>query len=120
MPAANPDLMPYSTKPRAQHGGRVILTAVLLASGFGMAACTHFPEMGDRLTQAEENQTFPKLVPVETLLAGVEPENLQPDTKDTLEDRIAALNSRADGLRAAGMDDDTRDRMQRGVTLTDD
>jgi hypothetical protein len=118
MPAANPDLLLYSAKPRTPRGGWAMLGGILLASGIFLSACTYFPDLGDGLSEDEETAAFPKLVPVETLLAGTEAENLQPDTRDTLENRVAALNRRADGLRAAGMDDAMRDRMQRGVILT--
>jgi hypothetical protein len=118
MPAANTDLIPYPARPQAPRGGRARLWLILLASGIFLSACTHFPDLGDGLSKDEEAAAFPKLVPVETLLAGTEAENLQPDTRETLDDRVAALNRRADSLRAAGMDDDTRGRMQRGVSLT--
>jgi hypothetical protein len=117
MPADSPALPQGQIPPRALRCGRAMLCGILLACSIGLPACTHFPEMGDRMTKAEERQKFPKLVPVETLLAGTEAVALQPDTQETLDDRVAALNRRADGLRAAGMDDDTRDRMQRGVIL---
>jgi len=119
MPVARPAITPRHTLHLMRGKVGATLLGLCLAGGMGLAACTQFPDLDDSLTEADENGRFPKLVPVETLLVGTEPVALQPDTQSTLEDRIGALNQRAKGLRDAGLDAETRERMQRGVTLAE-
>jgi hypothetical protein len=83
-----------------------------------LAGCTTFPDMDGRLNASDAEQDYPALVPAEQLLAGTTDPAIQPETQTDLEDRVAALERRADALRATGLDQTTRDRMQAGVPTT--
>ncbi|MFU8883220.1 MAG: hypothetical protein ACNA7Q_12705 [Rhodobacterales bacterium] len=91
--------------------------ALVLAGVLALSGCNQFPELDKRLTDADKAAKFPALVPAEFILSGVDMVLIQPETQTTIEDRITALDRRADGLRATGFDPDTRARMQGGVAL---
>lgn len=83
----------------------------------GLAACTQFPDLDARLTDADRQAQAPSLIPAERILAGTDAQAIGPDTQSTLEDRVAALESRAADLRGTALEPETRARMQAGVTL---
>ncbi len=82
-----------------------------------LTGCINVPALDDRMTEADMAAAFPRLVPAEAILQQAGTDAIQPDTQTSLEDRVTALNRRADGLRATGLDAQTRARMQAGVTL---
>lgn len=102
--------------PRTSSGRRV-RAALLAALVMGMSACTQFPELDARLTEADLQAKPPSLVPAERILAGTDTQAIGPDTQSSLEDRVAALQNRAEALRGTALEPDTRARMQAGVTL---
>lgn len=90
--------------------------ALLICAGVaGLAGCMAFPDMEGRLTPEEEASAFPRLVPAETILQTAEDNIIAPDTQDALEDRVARLTRRADGLRAVALDPEARARMEAGI-----
>jgi hypothetical protein len=91
--------------------------ALVLVGILALPGCTQFPDLDKRLTEADKAAAFPTLVPAESILSGADMVLIQPETQTEIEDRITALDRRADGLRATGFDPDTRARMQSGVTL---
>jgi hypothetical protein len=99
----------------APEGRRFRLALAVIAT---LAGCTDFPDLDGRLTGTDTEQGYPALVPAERLLEGTTDLAIQPETQTDLEDRVAALERRADALRATGLDQTTRDRMQAGVPTT--
>ena len=79
-----------------------------------MAACTQFPELDATATPGVAETPYPDLLPLERLLAGGAP-LATPDMRAGVEARAAALQARAERLRAPVIDPRTRDRMDRGV-----
>ncbi len=82
----------------------------------GLAACTQFPELDDRVGPLDPRAPFPALVPVEPLVAQAQEVRVEETEQAALQARVAALNARADRLRRTVVDRDTRARMSRGVT----
>ncbi|MHA6344009.1 hypothetical protein [Roseivivax sp. CAU 1761] len=100
----------------------------------GLAACTQFPEIDAAQTPGIERAPYPRLLPIDTLLAGPAP-RATPEMAVALERRAAGLDARAAGiapaagpapdaaalkaraaaLRGAVVDDATRARMAQGV-----
>ena len=64
------------------------------------------------MTEADARLDYPRLQPAEEVLRTATNNAIQPDTPETLEDRMAALNSRAEALRSAGFDADARERLE--------
>ena len=64
------------------------------------------------MTEDDARLGYPVLKPAEDVLQTATNNAIQPDTPETLEDRMAALNSRAEALRRAGFDADARERLE--------
>jgi hypothetical protein len=96
---------------RSRCGG---LAALLIC---GLAACTPLPEPATPLSEAERSAPVPALVPAETLLAGIPADAITPASEQSLANRVAALEARAETLRHTGLEPETRSRMQAGVPL---
>ena len=81
-----------------------------------LGACTQFPELDETVGPEAEAADYPALVPLEPILAeaAAAPER-NAQTEDALEARTAALRARAAGLRQGVVDDETQERMKRGV-----
>jgi hypothetical protein len=94
--------------------------AIFLAGVLALPGCTQFSDLDKRLTAADKKARIPALVPAESILSGTDTRLIQPETQTGIEDRITALDRRADSLRATGFDPDTRARMQTGVALPRD
>ena len=74
---------------------------LLLPLIFFSAGCTPIPELGPSYPDDGRNVAPPKLVPIETLLALASDSASDPEqTEDELNARVAALNAKADRLRA--------------------
>lgn len=91
--------------------------SLLGALVMGLTACTQFPELDARLTEADLQARPPSLVPAERILAGADTQAIGEDVQGTLDDRVAALQNRAQALRGTALEPETRARMQAGVTL---
>ena len=67
---------------------------------FSLAACTQFPELEDTVSPSVQNAKFPKLLPLEPLMADTAPIVSDPvETTQALERRVAALRARARALQ---------------------
>lgn len=109
LPAPYPALA-APTQIRRRGAGLVFCLALL-------AGCINVPSLDDQITEADMEAAFPRLVPAEQIQQAAGTGAIQPETQSSLEDRVTALNRRADGLRGTGLDPQTRARMQAGVTL---
>lgn len=108
--------MPASAHP--PHSRRSLPWRIRLLLGAGLAglgACATFPDLDARMTEADARLDYPMLQPAEEVLQTAADNAIQPETPETLEDRMAALNSRADALRSAGFDADTRERLETDI-----
>jgi hypothetical protein len=65
-----------------------------------LSACTEFPDLDRAVPASERNGPYPKLVPVEGLLAQTEDPRIAEDEDDALAARAAALRARAARLKA--------------------
>lgn len=75
--------------------------AALILSLALLTGCTQFPEL-EAATSAEARAApYPRLVPLEGLLAGAQVTGLEPETGTRLAARAAALRGRAARLRRA-------------------
>jgi hypothetical protein len=83
--------------------------------GVALAACAEFPEVDAALGERTPGAAYPALLPFETLLAANEPRLTDSDDA-TLRARAEALRNRANNLRGPVIDQQTRDRMDDGVT----
>jgi len=82
-----------------------------------VAACTQLPALDSTIPQSAKDADYPKLVPLEGLTAGIpEAQTRAADTQAALEARIGALRARANRLKGRIIDNQTRARMQAGVT----
>jgi len=81
-----------------------------------LSACTQFPELDVTVPASAKNAPFPELKPLEPLLApGSRLASDNAQTEATLAARVAALRTRAAGLRGNVIDPQTRTRMRAGV-----
>lgn len=93
---------------------------LFLGAGFaGLGACTTFPDLDARMTEADARLAYPVLQPAEDVLQTATDNAIQPETPATLEDRMAALQGRADALRRAGFDAETRQRLETEIDTSD-
>ena len=81
-----------------------------------LSACSSFPELDATVPAHMEQADFPRLVPVEPLLAASEEVQITPETESGLMARANALRARAARLRGPIVDHGTRARMRAGVT----
>ncbi|QBF31201.1 hypothetical protein [Thalassococcus sp. S3] len=81
-----------------------------------LCGCTQFPDLDDAVPPASEVADYPDLVPIDTLLAGNDPDPTTGQQEaDALEARAAQLRARAARLQGGVVDPGTRARMQDGV-----
>jgi len=81
-----------------------------------LSACTEFPEVDTALAKGDPKAEFPALLPFEQLLSADDPRLTETDDEALLA-RAADLKARADALRRPVIDEQTRERMEDGVTL---
>ena len=89
---------------------------IALILPLALVSCTQFPELDGAVSDAGKDAKYPKLLPVDTLLAqsnltGPSPE----EAASTLSARLAALQNRAAQLRGSVVDSSTQKRMKDGV-----
>lgn len=95
---------------------RAVLTALTVsAAAVALSGCADFPELEGTVPAALEQADYPKLVPIEPLLAGADEVQITPDTRSGLAARAAALRARAAHLRRTVVDGGTRARMRAGI-----
>lgn len=99
-------------RPARRLPGLLLAVCALLLAG-----CIDVPELDARLGETDADAPYPRLVPAERILQAANAGTLVPETQESLQDRVTALNQRADNLRGGGgLDEATRARMQAGVT----
>lgn len=89
-----------------------LILALTLAS---LAGCTSFPELEAAQTPGIQSAAYPRLLPLDSLLAEGGDPRATPDAMDDIAARVAQLRARADRLRGPVIDSPTRSRMARGV-----
>lgn len=87
----------------------------LVALAVTLAGCTPFPQLDDRLPEDAAALSYPDLVPLDPLLAGIAAPRITPQDEDALNARAARLRARAAALGAQVLPGDTRARMSAGV-----
>ena len=89
---------------------------VLLAfAALSLAGCSTFPQLDEALDPDLKDDPYPRLVPAESLRAQAPTPDLTVEDRADIDARVATLRARADTLRGAVIDPDTRARMARGV-----
>ena len=90
---------------------RIIFCLFLMAAG-----CTDVPELGGRVAPDLRAAPFPKLLPLEKVLAQKPPAQQQSEEiQSDLAARVARLQARANALRGSVVDEPTRRRLSNGV-----
>lgn len=81
-----------------------------------LAGCTQFPALEGTVPPELEAAPFPKIVPMEPLLAEAQAGTTDPaPIRATLNDRLAGLRARAAGLRGPVLSRAERLRLERGL-----
>jgi|TARA_B110000483_G_scaffold177904_1_gene210400 hypothetical protein len=89
---------------------------IALILPLALVACTQFPELDGAVSDAGKDAKYPKLLPVDTLLAQSNSTGPSPEeAASTLSARLAALQNRAAQLRGSVVDSSTQKRMKDGV-----
>ena len=91
--------------------GVVMVSALALA----VAGCAEFPDLNSTVSPELETAAFPKLVPVEPLLARADEVQITDETSAGIAARVARLRARAARLKGSVVDRGTRARMRDGV-----
>jgi len=87
-----------------------------LALSLLAAGCTQFPQLDQTITPQMEAAPFPKLVPVDPLLANIRTSGVDPvQTQNALQARVARLRARAARLRGSVLTGPERQRLARGL-----
>lgn len=92
-----------------------LFALALIALGPG-AACTPLPERDAASLASARAAGYRALVPAEEITGSVPPVAITPQTAQELDARTRALRARADALKRAGIDAETKERMQAGIT----
>lgn len=89
--------------------------AIIIGFVLTLAGCSDFPELDGAVAPGLERAAYPRLVPVEPLIAGAQDTQITDETEAGIAARVAALRARAARLRGSIVDDGTRERMRAGV-----
>lgn len=92
-----------------------LFALALIALGPG-AACTPLPERDAASLETARAAGYRALVPAEEITGSVPPAAITPRTAQELDARTRALRARADALKRDGIDAETKERMQAGIT----
>lgn len=88
----------------------------LATAALALSACTQFPDLEHTRTDALKDAEYPALVPIEPILAAIEPPGTLPDeTTAGINTRLAALRGRAEGLRGDVLSADDKRRLAEGL-----
>jgi hypothetical protein len=91
--------------------------AVTLPLVLACAACTQVPELDNQIAPDVQHADYPALVPLHQALAPLpDPTERAQALEDELTARRDRLRGRARSLNRAGVDDETKQRMQQGVS----
>ena len=89
---------------------------IALILPLALMACTQFSELDGPVFNAGTDAKYPKLLPVDALLAQSNSTSPSPEeTTSTLSARIAALQNRAAQLRGTVVDTNTQNLIKNGV-----
>lgn len=97
------------------------MRALLFTLPLLLTACAEFPEVAARVPEAELQGQPPALVPLESILTqarGPAAAEVEAIRAEGVLGRIAALRTRAAGLRGPVLSAPARARLARGVDLT--
>ena len=90
---------------------------LLLCFAFcGYSGCADFPELNDRITDADRAADFPSLTNIDTILEGV-PEPRAVNVAEDLDARVNGLKARAARLRGSVLTNSERLRLSSGVAV---
>lgn len=90
------------------------LTALAMAAAV-LAGCAPAPDLGGTIPPELEAAPYPRLLPLEPILAASRDSAIAPDVEAGLDARAARLRARAAGLRGPVIEPPLRARMARGV-----
>ncbi len=93
---------------------RLMWRTLVLSLGI-LAACSEFPSLDDKVSAAARAAPYPRLLPIQTLLARPAPPRLTETAVATLEARAARLRRKAAALRGPVID--TSDRQRLGTSI---
>lgn len=96
---------------------RCFIGLAALTLTLALSACTQFPELDDATSRETRRAPYPDLLPVEDLRARVAAPRTSEQTTRTLEARVAALRARAARLRGSVIDNTSRARLDRKITI---
>lgn len=86
-----------------------------------LAGCAEFPDFDDRITGSAQNADYPTLQPLDPLIASATAletsGQITTASVASFDNRVAALRTKANGLRGPIIDATTRTRMRRGVAV---
>jgi len=91
------------------------LAALCLLCLAGLAACARPPALDGSVTEADRRAPYPRLVPLDAILAAAPAPRAAPEDAGRLADRAGALRDRARRLRGPVVPAATEARMARGV-----
>jgi hypothetical protein len=95
---------------------RAFFPAVLCTGITLLGACTQFPALDRTITPALEAADFPALVPLDPVLASARATGVEPvQATAAIDARVAALRSRAAGLRGSVLSGAERQRLAKGL-----
>ncbi|MCZ0811756.1 MAG: hypothetical protein ACQEVT_00685 [Pseudomonadota bacterium] len=98
---------------------RLFALAPLTLIALSATGCTRFPELDETIDDEMRAAPYMDLVPSESLQArAAEPTVTEQDETD-VEDRAETLRDRAAQLSGSVIDNETRDRMARGIQSPD-
>lgn len=79
-------------------------------------ACTQFPELDETQTAALDAASYPALVPIEPIIAGIDaPAETAVETEAAFDARLSGLRARADRLRGTVLSTEERRRLEAGL-----
>ena len=81
-----------------------------------LGGCATPPDLGNTVPPELEAAPYPRLLPLEQILADSATAEATPELEAALEARAAVLRARAAGLRGPVIEPPLRSRMARGVT----
>ncbi|MEH6646519.1 hypothetical protein [Sulfitobacter sp.] len=95
---------------------RAFFPAALCAGITLLGACTQFPALDRTITPALDAAGYPALVPLDPVLASAKATGVEPvQATAAIDARVAALKSRATGLRGSVLSGAERQRLAKGL-----
>jgi len=98
---------------------RLFALAPLALIALSATGCSRFPELDETITDEMRAASYKDLAPSESLEARPAEPTVTEQEETDVEDRAKTLRKRADRLSGSVIDDETRDRMARGIQSPD-